>query len=104
MQRARVSEQPSPTQSEGSSGPSSPRAPRFGWRRVTRTLLVLGVAGACVLALYVFAQRLPAFASIAKSGMSLVGVIALLFVARTWLPRHGQRRHGERRHTEDRRT
>ena len=81
---------------------STPR-PRFGWHRVTRTLVVLGVALGCVVLLYLFAQRLPAFRSITRSAMWVVAAIALLYVARTWMPRHGQRRQGERRNHDDRR-
>jgi L-lactate permease len=70
---------------------------------VTHTLFVLCVGLACALVLFFVGQRLPAFASITRSATYVVGVVALIYVARTWMPRKGQRRHGERRHDDDRR-
>src|SRR3954468_11362617 len=94
-----------PSQSSTPRSPASPAPPphRFGWHRVTHTLLVLGVAGGCALVLFLVGQRLPAFASITRTATYLVGAVALIYVVKTWLPRKGQRRHGERRHDDDRR-
>src|SRR3954468_14755108 len=77
-----------PSQSSTPRSPASPAPPphRFGWHRVTHTLLVLGAAGGWPPCPLLGGQRPAGFRSVPEPATYLVGAVALIYVVKTWLP------------------